>query len=118
MTVTCNGLSAPPVEAGDYIVTVIFDEGADYAATTLELGVLTITSTVGNTAIPASGIWTSDGVVHIAAASAGTASVYNTVGHLVATRSYTSGETVIIPLPKGVYFIMSEGKSCKVIVRD
>jgi hypothetical protein len=207
MTVTYNGLSAPPVEAGDYTVTVIFDEGAAYAATTLVLGVrtvmqvfnppvlrkvtlhvsgdiisqptrgeyhvnsggnftftltlpsdamptvsttrrvngaaeeltptqnangsytytawlvysdmeITVTSTVGNTAIAASKVWASGGKIHITATSAGVASVYNAAGHPVATRPYTAGETVAIPLPKGLYFILSEGRSYKVIVRE
>jgi hypothetical protein len=42
MTVTYNGSTSLPVASGAYTVAVIFDEGAAYAAATIELGVLTI----------------------------------------------------------------------------
>jgi hypothetical protein len=76
--------------------------------------VITVTSTVGNDDIPLSNVWSSGGKIYISSASTGTASIYNVAGVRVTTLAHVSGETVSIALPKGLYFVMMEGRSYKV----
>ncbi|MDR1380293.1 MAG: hypothetical protein LBJ47_02315, partial [Tannerella sp.] len=78
---------------------------------------INVTSTVGNEDMPLSKVWASGGKVCITSASTGTAYIYNVTGILVATLAHVSGETVSVALSGGLYLVVSEGRSYKVMVR-
>ncbi|MDR2470058.1 MAG: T9SS type A sorting domain-containing protein, partial [Tannerella sp.] len=85
---------------------------------------VTVTHTVAPTGIEspqatATKVWAHGGTLYIAASTSGTAYVYNVSGQLVKTLHATSlhGETVSIPLPRGVYVVVVEGKTYKVIIQ-
>jgi hypothetical protein len=61
-------------------------------------------------------VWSSGGQLHIEAATNGTAQVYTVVGQLVRTVALTAGQTTVTSLPHGVYIVVLDGKTWKIIV--
>jgi hypothetical protein len=62
-------------------------------------------------------VWSSGGQLYIAAASAGRAQIYTVAGQLMATVALAAGETIVTPLPPGVYIVAAEGRTWKAVIR-
>jgi hypothetical protein len=71
----------------------------------------------GNIPVSAgSNVWSSGDRLYIDAATAGAAQVYAVSGQLIKTVALTAGQTVALPLPRGVYIVVAGGKTWKVIL--
>jgi hypothetical protein len=71
----------------------------------------------GNATIAAtSKVWASNGAIYVTQAANGDARIYNLTGALVKIVPYISGETVTAQLSKGLYLVVADGKTWKVVV--
>jgi hypothetical protein len=73
----------------------------------------------GNIPVSAGGdtrVWSSGGQLYIAATANGAAQVYAVSGQLLKTVALTAGQTVAMPLPPGMYIVVTGGKTWKVIL--
>jgi hypothetical protein len=65
-----------------------------------------------------SSVWSYGGVLYIASTGNGVASVYNFAGRLVKTVPFAAGRTVSADLPAGLYVVVVNGKTCKVLIKN
>jgi hypothetical protein len=88
-------------------------------------GITSLTLTVSHVVTPtgiesqpsATKVWAHGSVLYVAAATSGDAYIYNVSGQLVKTVSHFAGETTTTQLPDGVYIVVADGKTHKVIVQ-
>jgi hypothetical protein len=70
-----------------------------------------------NAEIDATKVWGDKGLLHIYAATPGSAQIYSADGRLQATRTLEAREAVSTPLAAGVYVVTLDGETYKVIVK-
>ncbi|MDR1675791.1 MAG: hypothetical protein LBR86_04920, partial [Tannerella sp.] len=99
---------------GAYTVTVTV--GGD-GLTTVSLEITYHVLPVGNEAIAGQQVWAAGGTLYIAATATGEARVFSTGGQFVKAIPHTAGETVETSLPQGVYIVVVEEKTYKVVIR-
>lgn len=78
---------------------------------------LTIDFTVGNASIDNNNVWASDNQLYVTSATSGKASVYTIAGALVKTITFAAGETTSTTLSAGVYVVVVNGESYKILVK-
>ncbi|MDR3308606.1 MAG: T9SS type A sorting domain-containing protein, partial [Tannerella sp.] len=84
---------------------------------TISFGPELASRTTGNEAVVSTAkVWSSGGKLHIASAITGEARIYNVTGMLVKIQPYIAGETSKTTLSGGIYFVVMEGKTWKVVM--
>jgi hypothetical protein len=71
-------------------------------------------NSTANAAVETTNVWSSNGQLHIASPTSGTAQVYSLTGQLVKTIPCAAGETASATLAKGLYIVRIDGKTFKV----
>jgi hypothetical protein len=106
-----GGAVCTPNADGSYTVRI------RYIQQDITVAIDFVDNTTGNTGIPAVGsVYASGGRLYIAATRTGQAYLYTSLGTRVTTLTLPAGETVVTTLPPGLYFVVLEGRSYKVIV--
>ncbi|MDR3194455.1 MAG: hypothetical protein LBT76_04070, partial [Tannerella sp.] len=62
-------------------------------------------------------VWSAGHTLYISATHNGEARIYGITGALVKALPYTAGETAQTTLPQGLYIVVTNGRTYKVIVR-
>jgi hypothetical protein len=122
VTVKYNGSDHPPVDLGEYAITLDIAEGANFAAVTgLPAGrlVISVDPATAIDPISATRVWSYGNRLYIAApATSGQAYIYNISGLLVKIVTHTAGETTVTQLPAGIYVAVVERRSYLINVRS
>jgi hypothetical protein len=73
--------------------------------------------TTGNEVIIDAKVRSSAGKLHITSAVTGEARIYHVSGVLLKIQPYIAGETTSTTLERGIYFVVMEGKTWKVMIK-
>jgi hypothetical protein len=80
----------------------------------LQLGIDLATA---NTPVAATKVWSYAHTLYIYATRDGEARIYSMAGQLVKAVAYTAGETAQSTLPQGVYIVVVNGRTYKIVVQ-
>ena len=74
--------------------------------------------TQSNTEVAGTRVWSENGQLYVTAAVSGRANVYNVLGKLNRSLTFSAGETKSVSVPAGIYVVsLNNGKAYKVAVR-
>ncbi|MDR3261858.1 MAG: hypothetical protein LBT78_08495 [Tannerella sp.] len=104
-----DGVKVTPNADGSYTVIIYRVQ----EPTTVSIGF-----TTANDAITAARVWSAGQTLYIHAPQSGTARIYGVTGQLVKTVAHTADETAQTALPRGVYIVVANGKTYKVIMEN
>ena len=74
--------------------------------------------TQSNAEVAGTRVWSENGQLYVTAAVSGRANVYNVLGKLNRSLTFSAGETKSVSVPAGIYVVsLNNGKAYKVAVR-
>jgi hypothetical protein len=79
---------------------------------------LDIDLATANANVAAAKVWSYAHTLYITATHDGEARIYSTAGQLVKALPYTAGATAESVLPQGIYIVVANGKTYKIVISE